>query len=145
MMKKVKQLILEINNIITENCKKVGIENVDGKFEFGIDSTGEIMVVDVLGTPDECRFVFDGFHISKEIARRYYRNTPWAREVEIAKKEGGNNWKSLVKIKPDPLPEKMRSLISMMYQAVTNELTGNRFFNVPELKNIISELKKYDK
>jgi phosphoribosylaminoimidazole-succinocarboxamide synthase len=145
MIKKVKSLILEINAIITEDCIKTGIENVDGKFEFGIDSNGDIMVVDVLGTPDECRFVFDGFHISKEIARRHYRNTAWAQEVEKAKKESGNNWKSLVKTAPDPLPEKMRSLISMMYQAVTNELTGKKFFNVPGLKNIISELKNYDK
>jgi len=39
----------------------------------------------------------------------------------------------------------MKNLISQMYQAVTNEITGNKFFNVPSLSKIIPELKKYDK
>ena len=144
-IQKVKKLILEINALITERCASAGIKNVDGKFEFGMNSSGEIIVVDVLGTPDECRFTIDGFHISKEIARRHYRATEWAAEVEKAKKERGNDWKTFVKTAPPKLPPEMKNLISQMYQAVTNEITGNKFFDVPSLSKIIPELKKYDK
>jgi phosphoribosylaminoimidazole-succinocarboxamide synthase len=139
-----KNLILKINKIITEECKKADIENVDGKFEFAFDRNGEIMVVDVLGTPDECRFLYNDFHISKEFARRWYRKTKWYEEVEKAKKEYGDDWKKNVKIQPDKLPEKMKNLISQMYMSVTNAITGKKFFNVPEIKIIIDELKKYD-
>jgi phosphoribosylaminoimidazole-succinocarboxamide synthase len=142
-MKKVKDLIQIINKIITQECNKVGIENIDGKFEFGIDANGNIIVVDVLGTPDECRFIMDGFHISKEFARIWYRKTEWFKELEIVKKEKGRNWKEYVKSKPDKLPLEIKNLISQMYMAVTNEITGKKFFDVPKLKTIIANLKKY--
>lgn len=142
-MKKVKDLILKINKIITQECNKVGIENVDGKFEFGIDANGDIIVVDVLGTPDECRFIMDNFHISKEFARIWYRKTEWFKELEIVKKERGRDWKEYVKSKPEKLHPEIKNLISHMYMAVTNEITGKKFFDVPELKTIIADLKKY--
>jgi phosphoribosylaminoimidazole-succinocarboxamide synthase len=143
-IKKLKELVLKINKIITTACKKAKIENIDGKFEFGMDAQGDIMVVDVLGTPDECRFLFDGFHISKEFARRWYRKTEWFTEIEKAKKMGGSDWKSLVKVQPPPLPAEIKKLISQMYLSVTNELTGKRVFDSPPLKKVIKELKKYD-
>ena len=40
------------------------------------------MVVDVVGTPDESRYTFRGIHLSKEIAREFYRKTSWFEEVE---------------------------------------------------------------
>ncbi|HDQ25640.1 MAG TPA: phosphoribosylaminoimidazolesuccinocarboxamide synthase, partial [bacterium] len=113
-MKKVKEMIVFINSLISGECAKAGIENVDGKFEFGVDSSGSIMVVDVLGTPDECRFLYDGFHISKEITRRWYRKTPWYEEVESAKKEKGKGWKDGVN-PPPKLPAEMKTLVSQMY------------------------------
>ena len=142
-MKKIKDMIIKINDIITKECNKVGIENIDGKFEFGIDANGEIIVVDVLGTPDECRFLMDGFHISKEFARILYRKTDWFKEIEIVKKEKGKDWKQHVKSSPEKLPLEVKELISQMYLAVTNEITGKRFFDVPDLKNVINNLKKY--
>ncbi len=143
-IKKVKDLTLLINGVISEYTKKYGIENEDGKFEFAIDREENTMLIDVLGTPDECRFSYKGFHISKEFARRWYRKTEWFNEVEKAKKERGRDWKKFVKIKPEPLPDEMKILLSHMYLAVTNEITGRRFFDVPELPKIIEELKKYD-
>lgn len=142
-MKKVKEMILAINKIISRECSKAGIENVDGKFEFGMDPQGNIMVVDVLGTPDECRFIYEGFHISKEVARVWYRKTPWYLETESAKKAAGREWKKAVKNPPPPLPPEMKELISHMYKSVTNEITGKKFFSVPSLPAIIKEMKKY--
>ena len=143
-IKTLKILVFKINNIISAACKKAKIENVDGKFEFGMDAKGNIIVVDVLGTPDECRFLYDGFHISKEFARRWYRKTEWYTAVEKAKKMGGPDWKMLVKILPPPLPPEIKNLISLMYLSVTNEITGKKVFDSPPLKKVIKELKKYD-
>lgn len=144
-IEELKKFVLDINKIISSACKKSKIENIDGKFEFGVDSRGALMVVDVLGTPDECRFLFDGFHISKEFARRWYRKTEWYTEIEKAKKMGGSDWKTLVKVQPPPLPPDIKKLISQMYLSVTNEITGKKVFDVPDLKKVIKELKKYDK
>ena len=141
---KLKSLCLQIDGIITECCKKAQIKNVDGKFEFGMSPAGEIIVIDVLGTPDECRFLYGDFHISKEFARRWYRKTEWYREVEAAKKDHGDDWKTYVKTKPLPLPPDMKKLLSFMYQAVTNEISDKKFFDVPSLDRIIAELVKYD-
>jgi len=143
-MEKLKAAVLSIDSIISEACKKAGIENVDGKFEFGMGLDGSIMVVDVLGTPDECRFLSGSFHISKEFARRWYRRTAWYNEVEAAKKTGGAGWKKLVKTPPPRLPAELKGLLSQMYLSVANEITGRKIFDSPPLKNVIQELKKYD-
>jgi len=143
-IKKIKDLTLQIDGVITEQTKKHGIENEDGKFEFAVDKDGNTMLIDVLGTPDECRFSYNGFHISKEFARRWYRKTEWFNAVEKAKKERGSDWKQFVKAKPEPLPAELRTLLSQMYLAVTNEITGRKFFDAPALPKIIEELKKYD-
>ncbi len=140
----IKSMILKINDIITKECSRAGLENVDGKFEFAVDPEGGIMVVDVLGTPDECRFLFEGFHISKEITRRWYRDTEWAAEAEKAKKEYAGDWKEHVKAEPPALPPEMKQKISEMYMAVANSITGKNLFRAPSLDSIIGELKKYD-
>ncbi|MFW6210520.1 MAG: phosphoribosylaminoimidazolesuccinocarboxamide synthase, partial [bacterium] len=139
----VKKMILKINTVITKECFKAGIDNIDGKFEFGIDENGEIIVVDVLGTPDECRFFAEDFHISKEAARRYYRDTQWAQDAEKAKTQYGDDWKEHVKTSPTPLPAEMKELLSRMYKAVANDITDRKFFEVPDLSSTIKELKKY--
>lgn len=143
-MEKLKAAVLSVDSIITSACKKAKIENVDGKFEFGVDLMGDIIVVDVLGTPDECRFLSGNFHISKEFARRWYRKTPWFGEVENAKKTGGADWKKLVSAPPPPLPPELKQLLSQMYLSVTNEITGRKIFVSPPLKKVIQDLKKYD-
>jgi phosphoribosylaminoimidazole-succinocarboxamide synthase len=139
-----KSLTLKISEIITACCKKAQIKNVDGKFEFGMSPEGKIIIIDVLGTPDECRFLYGDFHISKEFARRWYRKTEWYNEVEAAKKNHGDDWKTFVKSQPPKLPPEMKKLLSQMYLGVTNEITGRKFFDVPSLDRIIAELVKYD-
>jgi phosphoribosylaminoimidazole-succinocarboxamide synthase len=105
------------------------------------------MVVDVVGTLDECRFTYEGFHVSKEIARIYYRRTEWAKEVEEAKKkakeQGIEDWKRLVKAKPPKLDPKMKTLISQMYMAAANEITKRKMFDIPKLADVIREHKKW--
>ena len=144
---RVKALLLKVDETITQMAAKAGLENEDGKIELAFDPFRRLMVVDVVGTPDECRFTYDGLHVSKEIARQYYRKTEWYRDVEEAKKkakeEGVEDWKKLVKTKPPKLDQKLEIIISEMYLATANELTKKKMFAVPKLADIIKEYEKY--
>lgn len=145
-LEEVKTVLLKINETITEIAAKAGLVNEDGKIELAFDDKRRLMVADVVGTLDECRFTYDGFHVSKEIARIYYRQTEWARQVEEAKQkakeQGIEGWKRLVKAKPPKLEPRLKKLISQMYMATTNETTGKKLFDVPKLAEIIKELRE---
>ncbi|MEJ5167201.1 MAG: phosphoribosylaminoimidazolesuccinocarboxamide synthase, partial [Thermoanaerobaculia bacterium] len=95
---KLKEIALRVNNLITEEVKKLGLVHIDGKVEMALDSKRNIMLVDVLGTPDECRFFLEDFHLSKEVARVFYRKTEWFEEINLRKKEDRENWKEKVKL-----------------------------------------------
>jgi phosphoribosylaminoimidazole-succinocarboxamide synthase len=135
-----KKLVMDINSIITSEVGKIGLVNEDGKLEFAVDTAGAVVVVDVFGTPDECRFTFNGVHVSKELARLHYRESPWHHDVEEAKKRDRTKWKSLVTHEPPPLPPGLARLISDMYQAVANELTDRPWFPVDSLAHIMRDV-----
>jgi len=140
----VKGLLLKVNTLISELASRAGLVNEDGKIELAFDPFRRLMVVDVVGTLDECRFTFDGLHVSKEIARQYYKKTEWYRQVEEAKRkaesEGIENWKKLVKTQPPKLDPKMKKTIQQMYLATANELTRKRMFDAPGLADVIKEI-----
>jgi phosphoribosylaminoimidazole-succinocarboxamide synthase len=143
----VKALLLKVDGLISELAGRAGLVNEDGKIELGFDPLRRLMVVDVVGTLDECRFTYDGLHVSKEIARQYYRKTDWFRDVEEAKKkaekEGIEDWKKLCKSTPPKLDPKLKNIISQMYKAIANEMTEKRMFRVPNLPVIIKEHREY--
>ncbi len=139
-IEEIKSLLSNVSNIITEETKKAGIINQDGKLEFAIDDRGFIMVVDALGTLDECRFLFNGIALSKEILRKHYRKSKWYKEVKKAKEKKEKDWKSLVKVQPDPLPVKLKNVVSQMYQSVANLISEKEFFDVPSLDKIVKKL-----
>ncbi len=60
-----KEISLKINSFITEKTKKIGLFNEDGKFEFGFDEKRNLILVDAIGTLDECRFTYEGIPVSK--------------------------------------------------------------------------------
>ena len=145
-LEKVKALLLEVDETITEIASKAGLVNEDGKIELAFDPERRLMVVDVVGTLDECRFTFDGLHVSKEIVRRYYRRTEWFRDTEEAKKkakeQGVEDWKKLVKTKPPKLDPTLKKIISQMYKATANEISKKKMFAAPKLAEIIGEYEK---
>ncbi|MGB9684068.1 MAG: phosphoribosylaminoimidazolesuccinocarboxamide synthase [Candidatus Bathyarchaeales archaeon] len=147
-LEEVKTVLLKVDETITEIASKAGLVNEDGKIELAFDDKRRLMVADVVGTLDECRFTYQGLHVSKEIARIYYRRTEWAKEVENAKQkakeQGLEDWKRLVKAKPPKLEPKLKTLISQMYMATTNEITGKKLFKVPKLPEIIRKLQKVE-
>jgi phosphoribosylaminoimidazole-succinocarboxamide synthase len=143
----VKALLLKVDGLISELAGRAGLANEDGKIELGFDSLRRLMVVDVVGTLDECRFTYDGLHVSKEIARQYYRKTEWYRDVEKAKKkakeQGIEDWKKLVKTKPPKLDPKLKTIISQMYLATTNEITDRRIYDASNLADAIKKYREY--
>lgn len=139
----IKETTKRINKIITEEVKKIGLFNEDGKVEFGFDENRELVLVDALGTLDECRFTYEGLPVSKEIARIYYRKTNWYYDVENAKKIDKVNWKKYVKSTPERLPERLKIAISDIYKAYANELTKRKWFEVPSLIEILKGIKEF--
>jgi phosphoribosylaminoimidazole-succinocarboxamide synthase len=138
----IKETTMSINNLISENVNKVGLENEDGKVEYAFDEHRRLMLVDILGTPDECRFTYSGIPVSKEVARIHYRNTSWHGEIEQAKEKDRANWKKLIKNPPPPLPVRLYELIGQLYQSTCNEVTQKEWFITPPLKEILDEIKE---
>ncbi|MEO0246835.1 MAG: phosphoribosylaminoimidazolesuccinocarboxamide synthase [candidate division WOR-3 bacterium] len=137
-----KNITLHINRIISETAEKLGLYNEDGKFEFALDEDRNLILVDVLGTLDECRFTYEGIPMSKEILRIFYRNTEWYKEIEKAKREDRINWRQLVNLEPPRLPEEWKNVVSNLYRSYANEVTGKRFFSAPPLREVLSEIKR---
>jgi phosphoribosylaminoimidazole-succinocarboxamide synthase len=141
----VQSLLLKVDNMINELADRAGLVNEDGKIELAFDPERRLMVVDVVGTLDECRFTYDRLHVSKEIARQFYRKTSWFMHVEEAKrkaeKEGIEDWKKLVKTQPPRLEITLETIISKLYMTTANELTGRRMFDAPDLPEIVKEYK----
>ena len=111
------------------------------------DPQRRLIVVDVVGTLDECRFTYNGLHVSKEIVRQFYRRTDWYRDVEEAKKraeiEGVENWKRLCRSRPPRLDPSLKKIISEMYMAAANELTETRIFDSSSLAEIVERYKSW--
>jgi len=142
----VKTVLSKVDDTITEMACHAKLENEDGKIELAFDESRKLMVVDVVGTLDECRFTYEGFHVSKEIVRQFYKRTEWYADVEEAKRaaeaKGVKDWKTLCKSQPPKLDARLKMFISQMYMAAANELTSRRHFDVPPLAKIINEYKK---
>jgi len=145
----VKSLLLKADETVTEVASKAGLKNEDGKIELAFDEKRKLMIVDVVGTLDECRFTYEGVHVSKEVARQFYKKTAWYKDLEQAKKEaeakGIQDWKALCKSKPPKLDPQLKAIISEMYMAAANGMTGRDLFDAPKLSNVITKYKQYMK
>jgi phosphoribosylaminoimidazole-succinocarboxamide synthase len=130
-----KGITLKVSHLIADTFAPMGIEVEDGKIEFGITPERELIVVDVAGTPDECRLSFEGVPLSKELLRLYYRRSPWYRKVEEEKRKGGN-WRSRVP-SPPPLPEEWREVVSLLYRSLAGTITGIPFFEGETLSRVV--------
>jgi phosphoribosylaminoimidazole-succinocarboxamide synthase len=143
----VKGVLSKVNNTISRAASSAGLENEDGKIELAFDDERRLMVVDVVGTLDECRFTYNGVHVSKEVARQFYKKTEWYRDVEEAKKtaetQGVKDWKALCKSQPPKLDSQLKTIISEMYMAAANELTDHKLFVAPRLAEVIKRYREY--
>ncbi len=125
-VEKIKEIALKVNDFITKRAAEVGIEHADGKVELAFDPNREIILVDACGTPDENRFLLDGFHISKQVLRDYYKKTPWYERIEEAKKSlPKEQWPA-----PENLPPEVINAAADMYKAVCEVWTGSKIWGV---------------
>lgn len=136
-----KRTALCVDELITKEVERLGLVHEDGKVEFGFEGDRNLLLIDVLGTPDECRFTFRGIPVSKEVARIFYRGTRWFKEVEEAKGRDRTGWRQLVTSRPPELPGRLCQLTSLLYQAFCNEITGRSWFETPSLEQILLETK----
>jgi len=143
----VKAVLSRVNGAISCIASHAGLENEDGKIELAFNSERRLMIVDVVGTLDECRFTYNGLHVSKEVARQFYKKTEWYRDVEEAKKtaetQGVKDWKALCKSQPPKLDVQLKTIISEMYMAASNELPDRKLFDAPRLAEVIKKYKEY--
>jgi len=146
-VEEVKALLLRVDKMITQIALKADLENEDGKIELAFDPERKLMVVDAVGTLDESRFTYNGLHVSKEIVRQFLRKTDWYEDIEKAKRraetEGLEDWKKLSKSSPPKLDPTLKSIISRMYMATSNELTEKRMFDVSSLSEVVENCKEY--
>jgi len=135
-----RETTLNINDFITEKAQSIGLEHADGKVELAIGPKNELILVDVCGTLDENRFLWNGIHVSKQVARDYYKTTPWAKELEDAKNNGVEkvNWKA-----PEPLPSDLKEIISNMYKGVCEAWIGEKIWNSPSLEQVMNSYKDF--
>ena len=67
--------------------------------------------------------------------------------MEQAKKEaeakGIQEWKTLCKSSPPKLDAELKTIISQMYMATANEMTGKKVFDTQTLANVIKDYKEY--
>ena len=143
----IKAVLLKADETITKVASNAGLKNEDGKIELAFDDKRKLILVDVLGTLDECRFTYNGVHVSKEVARQFYKNTIWYNDLEQAKKDaeakGVQDWKSLCKSQPPILDPKLKTIISQMYMAAANEMTNIKLFDTPNLAKVINAYRDF--
>lgn len=139
----IKVILLDANDVNTSVAKIQGLVNEDGKIEVGFDHVREPMLVDVLGTLDECRFTYDGLDVSKEVARKFYRQTEWYKEVEkaktLAKERKVEEWKKFCEVQPPKLDPQLKNVISQMYMSVANGMLRKNIFESPKLHEVMKE------
>ena len=75
--------------------------------------------------------------MSKEVLRKWYRNTEWYKRLESLKDQP--NWRELAG-EPPKLPADLLKAVSDMYKACCNEITGRKFFDVDSLKEVIKRI-----
>ncbi len=135
-------LATEVNAIIVNHCESLGFLHYDGKIEVAKDSEGEFMVIDVLGTLEEDRFmvkVAAGIYVdvSKQFLRNWHIDTGWKKIVDAAKsraeKEDIRNWKAYCS-EPPKLPARISALATEMYLADAELRTGEKLGEVSGIK-----------
>ena len=124
----VREMILKIDTEMQREIGPRGLLHVDGKKEFGIDSSGGLMVVDTFGTADEDRFwdkdAYDrGRHVdfSKEFVRQHYRQTGYYDRL-VAARDAHDEEPPI-----PPLPPLLVDEVSRLYTTVYERLTGQAF------------------
>jgi phosphoribosylaminoimidazole-succinocarboxamide synthase len=127
-VKAVEEMTLKVDAAMEREIAPRGLLHVDGKKEFGVDSEGQLMVVDTFGTADEDRFwdaaAFERgrqVEFSKEFVRQHYRSSGYYDQLNAAREAQ--------QPEPEipPLPPLLVDEVSRLYTTVFQRLTGEPF------------------
>jgi phosphoribosylaminoimidazole-succinocarboxamide synthase len=117
-----------------ERASSRGLILVDTKYEFGIDPSGTIRVIDEIHTPDSSRYWF-GASYEARLAR--------SEEPESFDKEYVRRWLASVGFTGDgpipPIPDEVRIEAASRYVAAYEAIVGERF--EPELSEPLPRMK----
>jgi phosphoribosylaminoimidazole-succinocarboxamide synthase len=122
---------LEVNAVLRRLAHDRGLVLADGKVEWGVDEDGELVLVDVAGTPDENRFLLDGLDVSKQVLRDYYHGFGLEAEVRRLAASGLPRPRWPV---PPALPADLLGAVAEMYRALCERWTGERIWQAQPLE-----------
>lgn len=84
---KIKEVSLSLFDFAANYCEKRGVILLDSKFEFGINSNNELMIIDEICTPDSSRFLLKKdlsagmiIHHDKQYIRDKLRHIDWSKK-----------------------------------------------------------------
>jgi phosphoribosylaminoimidazole-succinocarboxamide synthase len=138
-LNEIKKVALQINSFLNEKASSLNLVHADGKIELAFSPERKLILVDVFGTLDENRFLFNGIHVSKQIARDYYSKTSWIKELSEAKQKNlpKDEWPA-----PPELPSRLLELISEIYLSAAQEWIQENFASARPLKKVVEEYKE---
>lgn len=127
-IEEVHELVLKMDELISDQVERRGLLHVDGKKEFALGDEGQLMLIDTFGTPDEDRFwdaeEYAGGNfteLSKEYVRQYYRLLGYHQKLTEAREKG-------IPIPEIPaLPDTMVTQTGLLYADLFTRITGQEF------------------
>jgi len=144
-LNQIEEITLAAGKLLVTQAETQGLTISDGKLEFA-SCNGRLIVCDLLGTPDENRFYFNGSPVSKELLRQYYvqHNPLWVKDVKRTKDTWGNkpNWQRHCLQSPAPLPTYLKELYAEIYCSVANRYLDRQWFAARPLKQLLATLKE---
>ncbi|MBU2100899.1 phosphoribosylaminoimidazolesuccinocarboxamide synthase [Candidatus Micrarchaeota archaeon] len=138
-LNEIKLIALKVNDFLNKKASSLNLIHADGKIELGFSPERKLLLVDVFGTLDENRFLFNDMHVSKQIARDFYLKTDWYNELSAAKKSGKSKDEWPV---PSEIPSKLLELISEIYSSVAQEWINENFASARPLSKVIAEYRE---
>ena len=116
---------LQLFAYCTKYAQSRGLILVDTKYEFGKSSSGEIMVIDEIHTPDSSRYFYlEGYaerqangESQKQLSKEFVRQ--WLIDHDFMGKDGQTI--------PE-MPQDFIELVTQRYQELFETITGNQFF-----------------
>ncbi len=138
----IKSIALKVNQIVTDDVRKRGLDHVDGKIEVMLSPDREPYVADTVGTSDEDRFLYDGMDFSKQMIRDHYIRMGW---YDTLTRERSEKVPRDRQTNPPPMDEGYYALVNNTYKAMCVAITGKKWNSgeePPSLEEIASEYKR---
>lgn len=135
------QIALELKQIFDSVFEGGELELWDGKFEFAIDESSEIVLIDTIGV-DELRLTLNGAPLSKELLRQFYAHSEWKRELLARKSK--SDWKRQMLsegIVPSKLPVEALNVASSLYSLLKDVLVHGK--GQEKLKELSQKISSY--